>query len=60
LLSFSKEAEWCSLTNKQPGLRAQNTAFGKEKQILRPRKVIQAMEVEEKEKIRQIRSSFTV
>jgi len=60
LLSFSKEAEWCSLTNKQLGLRDQNTAFGKEKQILRPRKVIQAMEVEEKEKIRQIRSSFTV
>jgi hypothetical protein len=58
LFCFREEAEWRGHTNKQSRIRNENAAFGKEKQILRPRKVIQAVEMEEKEKIRQIRSSF--
>jgi hypothetical protein len=58
VFSYSKEAEWRGHTNKQSGIRNENATFGKEKQILRPRKVIQTVEVEKKEKIRQIRSSL--
>jgi hypothetical protein len=60
LFSCSKEAEWGGHTNEQSRIGNENAAFGKEKQVFRSRKVIQAMEMEEKEKIGQIRSSFTM
>lgn len=57
-LIFSKETKWRSHTDEQPGLGHADAAARKEEQVFRFREIIQAVEMEEKKEVGQIRSRF--